>query len=509
MSKYCSKCGTMLSDTTKFCSKCGNPVTTTENNQQSYNQTQNQQSYNYPTVNFSQNRTQEEPVAPKNKEKKKMSVGKKILIIFILLLSLVIALVVTFATLYFTGPAYTAYKSIDNQKYSEALLTYKYDVSDNFLQNTFLKIALSGYEQTIIDKYNNDELEFDSAIEGLNTLQEMNICDATKAIEDINNAENVNKALENGENYYSSGNYESAIKEYSSITSDNENYETAQSKLNEIYPKYISYIEETVNSYISSNNYQGALTLLNTAEELIPDSIDTSSFTTLREDCLLNYTSDVIDSVTKQLNAGEYTEALTSINKAIDVNENEEFKKLKSTIETKYMESVTSQVNSYLDSEDYISASRVANNALSILPDNSQLQELKKKVEDNTPTYLLDACKPYAVDDYTEFINGETFNMGGKTFTNGFSLSYSGYANFNTESKYKTLNLSVGHVDDTRMEDCTIKIYCDNVLKYEEKYSSDALPKRISLDITGVNSIKFELADYIWGDYGFGNITVK
>ena len=509
MSKYCSKCGAMLSDNTKFCSKCGNSIVNTENIQNTHHYVQTQQAYSYSPVAVQQNTIPQEPTAPKKKEKKKMSVGKKILIIFIVILTLIIALVGTFVALYFTGPAYSAYKSMDNQKYSEALTIYKYDISEDFLQNTFLKIALGGYEQTIVDKYNNGELDYNSVIEGLNALNTMNICDTAKSIEAVNNTENTNKALESGEEYYSSGNYADAIKEYSTITSDNENYESAQAKLNEIYPKYISFVDENVNSYISSKKYQEALNLLNTAETLIPDSVDTSSLTKLKEDCLLNYTSDVTNSVTNLLNLGEYTEALTSINNAIEVYDNEEFKKLKTTVEMKYVESVTTEVNSHLENEDYITAARVVNNSLTVLPDNTQLQELKKKVESETPTYLLNECKAYAVDEYEEFINGETFNMGGDSYTNGFTLEYDGYANFNLDSKYKKINLLIGHVDEAGTSNCTIKIYCDNILKYEEKYNSDALPKKISLDITGVNSIKFELDEYPWASYGFGNISVE
>ena len=180
---------------------------------------------------------------------------------------------------------------------------------------------------------------------------------------------------------------------------------------------------------------------------------------------------------------------------------------LNTSTESMYVKSISAAIQKHLENEDYVSAKRVVENALTILPNNAELKELENDVEDSTPTYLLDVCKPYESNRFAEFVNGETFAMGGKAYTNGFSLR-EGYALFNIDSNYSTLSFTVGHCDGTDMNSTTIKIYCDGILKKEIQMTAEDLPQKVTVDITGVNQLKIDSSQY-YGAYGFANVTVK
>ena len=60
------------------------------------------------------------------------------------------------------------------------------------------------------------------------------------------------------------------------------------------------------------------------------------------------------------------------------------------------------------------------------------------------------------------------------------------------------------------MSTATIKIYCDGVLKEEFNVKGEALPQKVTVEITGVSQIKIVAGNVnSYGQYGFANVTVK
>lgn len=502
MSKFCGKCGSMINDDKKFCPNCGNMITS--NQMQNHNQSHNNQD--------SVNQFVYSPKPQKiKKPKQKMSKGKKAKIILILILVFIITIVITTLTLFFTGSSHDVYKSMKSQNYSKALSEYEDDVSDDFIQKMFVKFVLRGYDKDIIDMFNNGKINYDEACEGLKALEQMGFGDSSDLINQITEINTSNTAIDNGNSYYENGDYENAIKEYAKISDTNKNYETAQTKLKDIYPKYISEITSSAKEISSEGNYEQAVSLINTALGIIPDSIDKSPLTSTHTEIINDYKSQVINNATSLINEKKFVEAIELINNSIAVDDNEDFQKTKKEAVKKYVEDINATVENDLKNEDYISASRTVSSALETLPDNADLKSLKTKVDNATPTYLLDIIKPYSTSEYyNEYINGETFKMGGKEYTNGFTLdTHSSYALFNLEGKYSTISFNIGHCDETDMNDAELKIYCDGVLKSTKKIDKEALPQKISVDITGVKQIKFELGEEWNTYYGFGNVIVK
>lgn len=130
-------------------------------------------------------------------------------------------------------------------------------------------------------------------------------------------------------------------------------------------------------------------------------------------------------------------------------------------------------------------------------------------------TYLMEVCPPYETYGCEEHLqqNGQSFQMSGTKYSNGFVLySSGGYAMFNLNSKYSSIEFTVGHKDgsDLTKEDQDIYFYVDGKLVKEISIGSEDMPKTVSIPVNyglQLKVLKGEKAS--WADAGFGNITVR
>lgn len=501
---FCKNCGASVKNNQKFCPVCGATVNPLPQ----------------PTATV-QERIQPNaaPVSPvgtpqkAKKQKKGISKKTKAIIILCSIAAVILSVAIAGSVLFFTGSAYEVYSQMKDGDYEDAADTYVSDVEDNFLQKAFSKAMLKNYPERILNDYQNAKLDFDQAIEALDALSKMGY-DTESAADIITKSNASKKAFELANEYYEDGDFENAIREFSKIPNDSEKYDEAQSQLTELYSKYTQAILDSASNSANSGNFKDAVSLIETALELVPaGSENANKLNSAAAQYTEKYKEQVLAEASEMINGGKYIEAIALLDDAITYNENDDFKNMRATAEKKYVETVTASVNDYLAKEDYISASRTVNDAVSKLPSSAELKALQKNVQDATPTYLLDVCKPYQTSpSYEEYINGEKLYMGGTAFTNGFALDTdwndSNYAIFNLESNYTQLSFYTGHVDNTYNGNGKIKIYLDGVLAKEIEANDQALPQKIVLDITGVKQLKFEVT-YAGGYYGFGNVIVK
>ncbi len=444
--------------------------------------------------------------------KKKSGKVKKAKVIAIAILSGIVALAIALAIMFFSSSAYGVYREMNSEDFDSAVVIYNDEVDGSFIQETLLNMLLKGRADEIVSDFEAEKIDYNTAISELNALEKMGFEGIKEKIEQITASNNAADALEKADKYYADGDYENAITEYAKIPESDENYEAAQSKINEICPKYISSVVETASEYNNDKKYKEAVGYINTAYDILPDSADTTELDKVKNESLAFYKTDISNQVTALINESDFIGAFEVIDEAIAFDDDQYFKDLKTSTENKYVESVKSTVQGHLKNEDYISAERVVSNSLTVLPGNSELTKLQSDVKKATPTYLLDVLEPYFTSEYNSYTNGETFKVGGVAFTNGFVLNNYGTAIFNTNSQYTTLSCIEGLVDGKSNYNGTIKIYCDDILKKEVSLKANALSQKISIDITGVDQLKFEvkLDTYSWnGAVGFGNVTVK
>lgn len=104
------------------------------------------------------------------------------------------------------------------------------------------------------------------------------------------------------------------------------------------------------------------------------------------------------------------------------------------------------------------------------------------------------------------------FTMMGVKYTHGFKTddtsSNNKEVNFNLDATVDTVTFVIGHIDGTRDNSGTLKIYLDGILQeeYTKKLTSDMVNQTVTLDVTGKKQMRISiLGDY--ARYGIGNIT--
>lgn len=397
--------------------------------------------------------------------------------------------------------------------YNSAIIEFQVLEDDGYSVeevNNVRVTVMQAYAGTVVGAYESGEMDYDAAIAQLQVLKNDGYADADSLIKKAEEENDADNTFKQAEKYYENGDYANAIAAYSKIPESNDNYDEAQNMLSRVYSDYIESTLASADKSYGSGDYKQAIRLVDAVCDVLPSCVDTSELITAREKNLAAYKAAVASEVNDYIDSSQWAESFTLIDQAISFDDNDYFEDLKDTTESKYIKFVTDKVDACLESEDYLSAARVASNALEILPGNAELKSLKSKVEKLTPVYFLDKYKPYSSDVYEEFVNGESFVMSGTSYTNGFVLNHhGGFALYNlTDSSYNTLSFTLGHRDGSRNENMTLKIYFDNVLVKEIAVDWEALPERITLDITGVKQIKFEAVDG-YAVIGLANITIK
>lgn len=130
--------------------------------------------------------------------------------------------------------------------------------------------------------------------------------------------------------------------------------------------------------------------------------------------------------------------------------------------------------------------------------------------------YAMDVCPPYEkANSYKAYTasEGTSFTMANQKYTNGFTLGYSmydtsGYAYFNLNGKYSSMELVLGHIDGTYNSDKNIQFFLDDKLVYEYEVSSSNLPKTISIPLNYGLQLRIVTTNRD-GRTGFGNIILK
>lgn len=129
---------------------------------------------------------------------------------------------------------------------------------------------------------------------------------------------------------------------------------------------------------------------------------------------------------------------------------------------------------------------------------------------------LLDVCPTPVVSGSDVSILTEAISMSSESYYEGFSIHANSteYAIFNVKGEYDNLNFLVGHIDESAMNTCTLKIYLsdDNgkFNKSPEKtviINPEDLPQQVSIELKKTKQIKFEVSPKGYsGKWGFVNL---
>lgn len=146
--------------------------------------------------------------------------------------------------------------------------------------------------------------------------------------------------------------------------------------------------------------------------------------------------------------------------------------------------------------------------------DNKSGKNIVDTENSKTDLYLGTDIEPFAKYYYSD--SDSLAKMGGVHYKNFFALYNSSgdeYCSFNLKGEYKKLEGKIGNIDGADQYDFIIDIYGDNKKLASCSVSSAELPTDISVDVSGVKNLKFEIGDGSDSEYsyyiGFADMKLK
>lgn len=295
---------------------------------------------------------------------------------------------------------------------------------------------------------------------------------------------------------------------------------------------YSEFDEEQIASIISEadalaaeEDYEGALAKVKTGLVTYPKSEELQKKSEEYTSALnAQVKTDALTTAETLAQTGDYLGAFNTVDQAIStIGEDEELVSRATEYEDAYVSNIVSQVDTYLEIDDFDAADQLVSEALKHFPNNITIKEQQKRIEDSRPKNLMSVCPPYETDYGYYSANRDVkdgssvFNMAGETYTNGFKMDIFGAGGtkviFNLKGEYSKLDFDLGHVDGTGDLTLHLKITLDGTANEIIVFNSDDLVKHYTIDISGVNQLIIEgfgTNGGMWGShYGLANITVR
>ncbi len=128
-------------------------------------------------------------------------------------------------------------------------------------------------------------------------------------------------------------------------------------------------------------------------------------------------------------------------------------------------------------------------------------------------TSFIEVCPPYDKSSYVSTytaLKGQSFEMAGEKYSDGLVMSGKrDYALFNLNSKYQTIECTIGHTRNQTREK-TVSFVVDGKIVQEVTLEPQCLPKKVSIPVQYGLQLKIMLNDVNYNyDVGIGNMTVR
>lgn len=268
-----------------------------------------------------------------------------------------------------------------------------------------------------------------------------------------------------------------------------------------------------------ANDYEGALEFLSEAISMqgeYPEYL--AAYDTYWGKYEEIVVSEVLELVNHHVANGDILDAVTAIDEATAfLGENETLMAQRTELETIYVDAVVTRVGELILLEDYDTAEAMITEGLNYFPANRSLASENQRIMSSRPVYLLTEVSPYKKT--VHYTNRPTMNMGGKSYTNGFScMGYGNYNKgnqtyFNLDGKYSMISFTAGIIS-TRCPRVTFLFHADGELVYKFTMQQGDKPSNHVFNIVGCKQLQVSVYDNSSshdksGVYGLAEIKVK
>ena len=406
----------------------------------------------------------------------------------------------------------------------------------------------------LYDEYKNGELTYDRAVNELDTVEKMKLGGtADKVTETREKVDALNASIiayTTAENFYASGDYKNAMKQYILVIEEDPGYTDAQSKYDDSVLKFRSGALDQAEEYADEDKYDEAVeTLTDALEVLVNDAQLTPKLTEYKS----KYEDYALDEANKLVEAKKFDDAIELLDTALEIiGESDDIADMLEDVASARESDYISQIDALIKSKDFDGAEELLTEAMRYLPDSEALKEKKTELANKREAdYLAQAdalITAKKFDDAEALLNGalevlpnnaainakleevaeskpkllndiDPINGGGWSWNAGtpidpFGVTYTGlsnfvcfplhgdyktysyYAEYRLYGEYSTLSFDlVPYKDIPENATMSVKVYCDDTLEYTGTVGRKTDKFNVSVDISGADYVKIVVAE--------------
>ena len=494
------------------------------------------------------------PVAPAPVKKSK---GKLIALLIIGLLLIGIGVAAYFVATWYFSPEQEILRLVEDKDYTNAQTLVNQNM--NLRYNKDLENQVSARLEEIKTAYTQKSMDYASAAAELDAIEKLELEGLKSRIPEYRtyfNSLNQSRAdMTTAEKFFTEGNYPEALEYFRKVIKDDPDYSKAAQRITDTVNAYRTKVLEEAAKYAEGGAYASAVTVIDAALEVLPEDVELTSqkaiyeknnLDAIKADALSQaetaasgkdyqtalsildkytgeYGTDVevsvkrneylesfVDAVLAQVdtlqNDKDFAGAIKAIDEGLKVATNHSrLTNRRTAVLTACVEYSCDEADKLADEKKYEDALKLLDDALKVVPDDETLLAKKTEIEGKAGKWLIEVCEPYESNSY----NTNAFNMSGEERAHGFTMSSDHYAIWNLNGDYKMLTFDLGHADGAKMFNCTVKIYCDDVLVKTIEVSADKLPISYEINLEGVKQLKITTSDDRLNDTAVGFANVK
>ncbi len=394
--------------------------------------------------------------------------------------------------------------------------------SKKFLLVILVCFALSGCTSqndiqeevaAIVESYNAGNITYDNAVSEINSfLSENSVSDETNNyineqlafLDELNESKtNYEKANEEFEN----ADYEDAMEYYEMVIEKDDNYENAQSQIEESQDKYIEVADQQAQIYIDDEKYLKAIEVYESAQKVYDDGSIDGKIADIKE----SYKASLEATALEYENSKEWGSAISTYETLYDYFKDESYQVNITDVTNKCINAAIEEAEQYLSEGNTADAKVAIQTAKIHVGDDNELEDEITRIESFEPVSLMDLdtfyedthlCDIYDWDEDDADNLGNSYEKGIEIFTGLGRIDYEATLSYMINGEYDTLNGSYVLHQDCKdyideINENQIFIYGDDKLLYTSgNLKGGVTPEDINIDISGVLELKIVFKGY-------------
>lgn len=200
------------------------------------------------------------------------------------ILTIIIIVIITTTFIINSNPSGAVINAINKDDYDKANNIYSGKIKGDKKQEKEFSEKLVLEIDKIANKYISNKITYDEAIDKIEKIADFGLVRSktNEVKREINNLNDSRIAFDTAIEFEKSSNYIDAIAQYNKvIEDDSENYANAQRKISDLSEKYKADVLIKCEEYEKSHDYKSAISLINDASNILQDDSDLKSKKTI------------------------------------------------------------------------------------------------------------------------------------------------------------------------------------------------------------------------------------